>query len=153
MTPRTAGWALAILVAVAVAGGVYWIPIQVSDSLEVLERVEETPSVTAAFVEGIQSSMTMLRPMKQVQTKLLLQAAHEAGGRFNPVFRGYHALGAAVLVLLFAALAAPRTWVEVAALAFALTVLTGLHTFAGMMRDHAPSVGKGPGAMAFNRIR
>ena len=61
MTPRLAGWTLTALVALAVAGGVYWIPIQVSDSLEILEGVDELPSVSVAFVEGLQSSRTMLR--------------------------------------------------------------------------------------------
>jgi len=34
--------------------------------------------------------------------------------------------------------ARPRSWLDFAALAFALTVLTGLHTFAGMMREAYP---------------
>lgn len=138
MTPRVAAWTLTALFAVAVAASVYRIPIQVSDSLEILEQVDALPSAPAAFVMGLHSSTTMLRPTRQVQTKLLLDLAHATGDRYNTVFRGYHALGAAALILLFGALAGPRTWIEVAALAFALTVLTGLHTFAGMMREAYP---------------
>jgi hypothetical protein len=138
MTPRAAAWILIGLFAVAVAAGVYRIPIQVSDNLEILEQVDALPSVRDAFVVGLHSSTTMLRPTRQLQTKLLLNLAHAAGDRYNAVFRGYHALGAVALILLFGALARPHTWLEVAALAFALTVLTGLHTFAGMVREAYP---------------
>jgi hypothetical protein len=129
---------LTALFAVAIAASVYRIPIQVSDSLEILEQVDALPSAPSAFVTGLHSSRTMLRPTRQVQTKVLLGIAHAAGDRYNTVFRGYHAVGAAALILLFGALARPRTWIHVAALAFALTVLTGMHTFVGMMREAYP---------------
>jgi len=129
---------LTALCAVAVSASVYRIPIQVSDSVEILETVDRTPSPGAAFVQGLHASRTMLRPMRQTVTKVLLEAAHALGNRYNLVFRGFHAAGAALLVALFALVARPRTWTDVAAFAFALTVLTGLHTFGGMMREAYP---------------
>lgn len=136
--PVLGAWALTGLLALAVAASVYRIPIQVSDSLEIMETVERSPSVAAAFGMGLRASTTMLRPMRQAQTKALLDLAHRLGDRYNVVFRGFHATTAAALILLFAAAARPRTWPDVAALAFALTVLTGLHTFAGMVREAYP---------------
>jgi hypothetical protein len=63
--PRIAAWVLGALTAVALAGSVYRVPIQVSDSLEVIERVIPMPSAAAAFVDGLHNSPTMLRPLKR----------------------------------------------------------------------------------------
>jgi len=138
MSPRAAAWLLTALLAVAVSASVFRIPIQVSDSAEILEAVDATPSVTAAFTQGLHASRTMLRPMRQMATKLLLEAAHAIGDRYNLVFRGFHAVAAALLVVLFTFVARPRDWTGVAALCFAMLVLTGLHTFGGMMREAYP---------------
>jgi len=78
--PRLAAWALGALTAVALAGSVYRVPIQVSDSLEVIERVIPMPSATAAFVDGLHNSPTMLRPLKEVRTRLLVQTGDALGG-------------------------------------------------------------------------
>jgi hypothetical protein len=136
--PSHAAWILTALFAVAVSASVYRIPIQVSDSVEILEAVDKTPSIAAAFTQGLYASRTMLRPMRQTVTKALLGAAHALGDRYNLVFRGFHAATAAVLIGLFTLVARPRRWADVAALAFALLVLTGLHTFTGMVREAYP---------------
>jgi hypothetical protein len=47
-SPQFAAWMLGALSALAVAGSVYRIPIQVSDSLEIIERVVAMPSALAA---------------------------------------------------------------------------------------------------------
>src|SRR5678816_3401805 len=138
VTPRMAAWIVTALFASAVSASVFRIPIQVSDSVEILEVVDRTPSVTAAFEQGLHASKTMLRPMRQVGTRLLLDAAHAAGDRYNMVFRGFHATTAALLIALFTYVARPRDWTGAAALCFALLVLTGLHTFSGMMREAYP---------------
>ena len=138
MTPSRAAWLLTALFAVAVSASVYRIPIQVSDSVEILEAVDKTPSIAAAFTQGLHASRTMLRPMRQTVTKVLLEIAHARGDRYNLVFRGFHAATAAVLVGLFTLVARPRSRTDVAALAFALLVLTGLHTFTGMVREAYP---------------
>ena len=50
MTPRTAAWTITALFACGVSASVFRIPIQVSDSVEILEVVDRKPSVAAAFV-------------------------------------------------------------------------------------------------------
>jgi hypothetical protein len=127
-----------VIVAVGLAGSVYRIPIQVSDALETIERALAVPSIQASFASGVGNSPTMLRPLREVRTKLLVDAGEGLGGRYHVAFRGYHALAAMALVLLFVGIAAPRTWPDVAALACALAVLTGLHTSAGMFREAYP---------------
>jgi hypothetical protein len=136
--PRSAAWALGALTAVALAGSVYRVPIQVSDSLEVIERVIPMPSATAAFVDGLHNSPTMLRPLKEVRTRLLVQAGEALGGRYHLVFRGYHALAGGILIALFVWVCRARSWTDVAALAAALVVLTGMHTFVGLFRESFP---------------
>ena len=136
--PLLAAIGLAAAFAIGVAAGVYRIPVQVSDSLEIIESMAGTPSAGAAFVGALQSSDTMLRPTRQFQTKVLLSAAQVLGGAYHPVYRGYHALTAALLIVLFAWRLGARRWVDVAALAFGLSVLVGMHTFSGMMREAYP---------------
>ena len=138
LQPRAAAWALGLVVAIGLAGSVYRIPIQVSDALETIERALTVPSLSASFASGIGNSTTMLRPLREVRTKLLVDAGDALGGRYHLAFRGYHAVAGVVLVLLFVAVAGPRTWPEVTALAFALAVLTGMHTFSGMFREAYP---------------
>jgi hypothetical protein len=136
--PSAAAWSIAALFAIAISASVFRIPIQVSDSAGILEAVDAAPSVTGAFTQGLRASRTMLRPMRQTATKLLLEVAHAIGDRYNVVFRGFHAATAALLVVLFAYVARPRDWTGVAALCVAMLVLTGLHTFGGMMREAYP---------------
>jgi hypothetical protein len=136
--PRLAAWALGALAAVALAGSVYRVPIQVSDSLEVVERVIPMPSAMAAFVDGLHNSPTMLRPLREVRTRFLVQAGEALGGRYHLVFRGYHAIAGAILIALFVWVCRARTWTDVAALAAGLTVLTGMHTFVGLFRESYP---------------
>jgi hypothetical protein len=136
--PRIAAWVLGALTAVALAGSVYQVPIQVSDSLEVIERVIPMPSATAAFVDGLHNSPTMLRPLKEVRTRLLVQTGEALGGRYHLVFRGYHALAGAILIALFVWVCRARSWTDVVALAAALAVLTGMHTFVGLFRESFP---------------
>jgi hypothetical protein len=138
LKPAAAAWLLTALFAIAVSASVFRIPIQVSDSVEILEAVDRTPSVAAAFMQGLRASRTMLRPMRQTVTKVLLDTAHGIGDRYNLVFRGFHAASAALLIVLFTYIARPRDWTDVAALGFAMLVLTGLHTFGGMMREAYP---------------
>jgi len=137
-TPRAAAWIITALFAIAVSASIFRIPIQVSDSVEILEGVDRAPSVAVAFAQGLHASKTMLRPMRQVGTRLLLDIAHATGDRYNLVFRGFHAVAAALLIALFTQIARPRDWSGAAALCFAMLVLTGLHTFGGMTREAYP---------------
>jgi hypothetical protein len=136
--PALVAWIVTALFAVGVSASVFRIPVQVSDSVEILEVVDRAPSVAAAFAQGLHASKTMLRPMRQVGTRLLLDVAHAMGDHYNVVFRGFHAAAAAFLIVLFTYVARPRDWTGVAALCFAMLVLTALHTFGGMMREAYP---------------
>jgi hypothetical protein len=136
--PRVAAWILGALVAIGIGGSVYRIPMQVSDSLEVIERVVPLPSLGAAFTEGLRNSSLMLRPLKEVRAKLLVEIGEAFGNRFHLVFRGYHVMAGAVLIALFVWVCRVRTWTDVAALACALAILTGLHTFVGLFRESFP---------------
>lgn len=133
-----AGALLAVLVALSLAGDVYRIPVQVSDSLDLIERAHELPSVGAAFMDGLTSSSRKFRPLRTMQTKLLLEMAVRAGGRYHLVFRGFHVLLVVLLVALFWHLVGGGTWADVAALALGFAVLTGMHTFTGLLREAFP---------------
>jgi len=136
--PVIAAWMLGALTALGLAGSIYRTPIQVSDSLEVIERVSGLPSLGAAFVDGLHNSPVMLRPLKQVETKLLVEAGEALGNRYHLVFRGYHAAAGAALIALFLLVCRVRTWTDVAALGFGLAVLTGMQTFVGLFREAFP---------------
>lgn len=112
-------------------------PIQVDDSLDTIVRSAGFDSLRDAFVDGMHNSRTILRPLKQVQTKLLLDAG-EAMGNYHAAFRGYHAFLATLLIVLFTTLARVRSWPGVASLVFALAVLTGMQTFTGLLREAYP---------------
>jgi hypothetical protein len=129
---------IAAMAALGLAGSVYAIPIQVPDAVEVIELVQPLHSLADAFGGGLHSSPSMLRPMRWVYAWWLLHAGDALGGRFHLVFRGFHALAAALLVMLFATVARARTWPDVAALTFGLGVLLGTHTFLGMVREAYP---------------
>ena len=109
-------------------------PIQVSDSLQELLDVQQSPSLVATFVAHSPRG-PFLRPLKQVQTKVLFDLA---AGHYWLVFRGFHALLIAAVLLLFTRALRVRTWTDVAAAVFALTVFTGLHTFRGLVREAFP---------------
>lgn len=134
--PALTGWALSTCMAIALAGSVYRMPIQVDEALEVIVRTSEV-SVGGALVDSLHNSHTTLRPMRDVQAKLLGEFGAMVGN-YHVAFRGYHAGLVVLLVLLFTYLADVRTWPAVAALAVGLTVLTGLHTFQGLLREAYP---------------
>jgi hypothetical protein len=135
--PAIAGWLLGGLVAIGLAGSVYVIPVQVSEALEAIVRVVPLPSAWSAFTNGLQDSAT-LRPLKLVRAKILVSTSRALDGRYHLVFRGYEALAATALIGLFVWVARVRIWTDVAALGFALTVLTGLQTFPSMFREGYP---------------
>jgi hypothetical protein len=75
---------------------------------------------------GAMAQHAYLRPFHPFQNKVLFDLAH---GHYWLVFRGFHALLAVAAVLLFVRAMRVRTIRDVYAAAFALTVLTGMHTF------------------------
>jgi hypothetical protein len=109
-------------------------PIQVSDSLMEILDVQQSPSLYATFIAHSPRG-PFLRPLKQVQTKALFDLA---GGHYWLVYRGFHALLLTAALLLFTRALRVQTWADFAAAVFALTVLTGLHTFRGTVREAFP---------------
>ena len=137
LAPRLAAVLITCALAASVAYSVYRIPVQVSDSLEVIVASTHLPTVPL-LVQSIQWSPTTLRPMRYLQSRWLILLSDRTGASPHLVFRGMHAALAAAIVLLFAWVARPQRWLDVAALAFALTVLIGLHTFASLLQEAFP---------------
>jgi hypothetical protein len=76
-----------------------------------------------------------MRPLRNAQVKALFDIAD---GHYQLAYRGFHALLLTVALLLFTHALRVRTWADFAAAMFALTVLTGLHTFRGLVREAFP---------------
>jgi len=132
--PQIAAYLIAAIVAASFAHDLMRKPIQVSDSLQELLDVQQSPSLWATFVAHSPRG-PFLRPLKQVQTKVLFDMA---AGHYWLVFRGFHALLIAAALFLFTRALRVRTWPDAAAAVFALTVFTGLLTFRGLVREAFP---------------
>jgi hypothetical protein len=109
-------------------------PIQVSDSLQELLDVQQSPSLMATFAAHSPRG-PFLRPLRQVQIKVLFDLAD---GRYQLAFRGFHALLVALALFLFVRALQVRTWTDCAAAILAVTVLTGMNTFRGTVREAFP---------------
>jgi hypothetical protein len=141
VTARAATYAVAVIVALSFAFDLMRMPVQRYDALQDLLDVQRSSSVTETFRQnlggaGSTGGSTLLRPLKFAQIKAL----HDlSGGRhYWLVFRGFHAALLVVTVLLFVGTLRVQTWTEFAAAGFALTVLTGIHTFAGTVKEAFP---------------
>ena len=132
--PRAAAYLVAGIIALSFAHDLMRKPIQVSDSLQELIDVQQSPSLWATFVAHSPRG-PFLRPLKQVQTKVLFDMA---AGHYWLAFRGFHALLIAGALFLFVRALRVQTWTDCAAAVFALTVFTGLHTFRGLVREAFP---------------
>jgi hypothetical protein len=132
--PRAAAYLVAVIVALSFSYDLMRKPIQVTDSFQELLDVQQSPSLYATFMAHTPRG-PFLRPLKQVQTKILFDAAN---GHYWLVFRGFHALLLTALLLLFVRALRVRRWADFAAAVFALMVLTGLHTFRGTVREAFP---------------
>ena len=122
----------------ALAQSVYRVPIQVSDSLEAIVISARAPSSRELFTQTLHFSDATLRPMRYIQARWLLQAADAAGWSYTATFRGLHASLIAVLVLVFVWALRIESWLDFAAAAVPLTIVAGLHTSVGMMREAYP---------------
>jgi hypothetical protein len=133
--PRAAAFALASLIAVAVAADLLWMPVQVSDSLGEILDAQRSPSAAASFVNSLHTT-AYLRPMRIAQIKALFDMA--GGEHYWLVYRGFHAVLLVAAMLLFTAAMRVKTNVDVAACAFGLCVLLGLRTFRGTVQEAFP---------------
>lgn len=130
--------ALALLFGIPLADSVYQIPVQASEVVDIVQDVGDTPDVASSFLSGLRASSTMLRPMRQVHTKLLLELVERSGAGYHLVFRGVHATLSLLLVVIFVLACRPRSFADLCAAACGLAVLTGLHTFTGLFREAYP---------------
>lgn len=133
-TPRAAAYIVAVIVALSFSYDLMRKPIQVTDSLIEILDVQRSPSLLATFVDVAQRP-AYLRPLRLVQIKALLNLS---SGHYQLVYRGFHALLLTVALLLFTRALRVDRWSDFAAAVFALTVLTGLHTFRGTVREAFP---------------
>lgn len=101
------------------------IPVQVTDSLIPILAAHRTPSVAAAVAANVGSG-AYLRPLRIAQ----IQVLHDlSAGRYFLAYKGFHVALVLACFGLFTLVLNPRTRADFIALSFALTVLTGLHTF------------------------
>jgi hypothetical protein len=131
---RTAAWIVAAIMAATVCYSLFRIPIQMTDSLIPLLDAQRTPSVLAAFANGA-TNAGYFRPLRAAQ----IQALYElSGGHFFTAFRTYQAAFVLLVFALFLMALEVDSRERLAALLFALTVLTGLHTFRGTVWEAYP---------------
>jgi len=132
---RAAVFLLAGVIAVSIAYDLWRMPVQVWDSLGEILAAQRFPSVSYAFESAIGTS-AYLRPLRIAQIKALFDLAQD--GQFHLVYRGFHALLLIVLVMAFTRALRVESRTDAAAAAFALLVLTGLHTFLSFVREAFP---------------
>ncbi|MGE0445493.1 MAG: hypothetical protein AB7P99_09710 [Vicinamibacterales bacterium] len=122
-------YVLASIFIISFAGDLYRMPIQVGDSMEEILGAEQTPSVTAMFVQNL-VQVAYLRPLRRAQIKAVFDLS---GGRYHLAYRGVHVVLFAITVWLFVRALKVAGPLDFAAGAFALTVLLGSHTFSPAM--------------------
>ena len=132
---RRAVLALAAVLAAAIAYDLWRMPVQVSDSLQEILDAQASPSIATSFGHAI-GTTSYLRPLRIAQIKALFDLAN--GQSYRLVYRGFHALLIVLLIWLFVRALPIESPVDAAAAAVALTVLTGLHTFLGFLREAFP---------------
>lgn len=126
-------WSTAALMALIVSLAVLRNPVQVTDSLVPMLRVQDA-SVWQVFEAKI-DNVGFFRPLYWVQIKLLLEGS---GGRYALAYKSFHVMCIALLFVLFVRAARVRTKDDAIAFTFALVVLTGMHTFLGMVWEGYP---------------
>jgi hypothetical protein len=110
------------------------IPVQVFDALEEILAAYRSPSVSSSFWDAA-FNVAYLRPLRIAQIKGLFDVAQ---GHYWLTYRGFHVLLLVACLLLFTRALRVRTTVDLCAAAFALTVLTGLHTFRALIQEAFP---------------
>jgi len=113
-------------------------PVQVSDALETILRASRSSTPAAAFTRSFAYSSQMLRPMGYAAANAVLLAAQSTGIRYRLAFRALHAALACVLIALFTIALRVRRGADLVVLPLALTMLVGMHSYAGMMREAYP---------------
>ncbi len=125
---------LAAVLASAISYDLWRTPVQVFDALGEVLDAQASQSVSESFV-GSLSTAAYLRPLRIAQIKAIFDAAH---GHYQLAYRGFHVLLVFALMMLFTRALHVESSLDLAAAVFALTVLTGLHTFVGFVREAFP---------------
>jgi dolichyl-phosphate beta-glucosyltransferase len=131
---RTWAYILALIFAAALAYDLLRMPVQVFDALEEMLAARRSPSVVDTFWSAAYNA-AYLRPLRIVQIKLIFDAAQ---GHYWLAFRGFHALLITGCLFLFTRALRVRSVADLCAAAFALTVVTGLHTFRSTVQEAFP---------------
>lgn len=126
--------AFAAVLAVSIAYDMWRMPVQASDSLEEILAAQASPSVTESFRRAM-GSTAYLRPLRIAQIKAVFDLSQ---GHYTAAYRGVHAVLIFTLIMLFAFALPVTSGSDAAAAVFALTVLTGLHTFLSFLREAFP---------------
>ena len=132
--PRMAAYLVTATLALAFSYDLMRKPIQIPDSLIDILHMQESPSVYTTFRDSV-AQRAYLRPLRIAQVKALFDLAD---GHYWLVFRGFHALLVVGVLLLFTRAMRIQSWVDFSAAIFALMVLTGMHTFRGIVREAFP---------------
>lgn len=123
----------AVAAAAVLAYALFGLPVQVTDSLNNLIKLQGK-TLTQVVVDEF-SQQSYLRPLLWGTLKAVFD---QAEGRYFYVFRGLHALQATALLLMYVRLVRPRTATDAACVPLGLAVLIGMHTFSGTVREAFP---------------
>ena len=138
MKHQAIAWLLAALITLPLAGSLFQLPIQVSDSLEAIVISTKYATASQLLEDSLRFSPTTFRPLRYLQTRWLLDAAGAADLTYNAVFRGVHVLLLVLLVVLFVLAVRVRGQTDLVAFAVALPILIGIHTFVAMLQEAFP---------------
>lgn len=129
-------WAyvLAAVLALSFAYDLARIPVQVTDSLMDILEAREAPSAFSTFVNEL-TRPKLFRPLKAAQIRLVSDLSQD---HLSVGYRVTHVVLLVLTVWMFVRVLQVQTSLDLAAAAFALTVLLGLHTFANLLREAFP---------------
>lgn len=131
---RTWAYLLTLATAGALAYDLLRMPVQVFDALEEILAAQRATSLVDTFWSAAYNA-AYLRPLRIVQIQVIFDAAQ---GHYWLAYRGLHAATMVCALLLFTRALRVRTLADLCAAAFALTVVTGLHTFRGTAQEAFP---------------
>ena len=130
----TWAYALALVTALPIADDLLRIPVQVYDALGEIIDASHAPGLGETFRAATYNASYM-RPFRIVQITALFNAAH---GHYWLAYRGFHAALLVAVILLFVRALRVRSRSDLLPAAFALAVLTGIHTFRTMVQEAFP---------------
>ncbi len=133
-TLRVRAWIVTAIMAATVCYSVLRIPLQVTDSLIPMLDAQRMDSVIGAFTNGA-TAQGYFRPLRSAQIQAVFELAN---GHYFGAFKGLQVALVLVTFALFLMVLQVDSQERVAALLFALTVLTGLHTFRGTVWEAYP---------------